>query len=79
MVDKILEVNGMPVKLRVLGVQKKDDIDYKKGMKVADVLDAAKVAHPEDATITVDAKVATLETKVDDNALIVVTPNIRNG
>jgi len=69
----------MPVKLRVLGVQKKEDIAHRKDMTIANVLDAAKVEHPKDATITVNGKAATLDTKVDDNALIVVTPNIRNG
>jgi len=76
---KCRQVKILPVKLRVLGVVKKEDLSWKQDMTVAEALEAVKVELPKEATITVNGKSAKSNTKVKENDLIVVTPNIRNG
>lgn len=75
------EVKCVPVKLRVLGVVKKEDVGHKEKMTVADVLDVAKAEHPDPAevTITVNGEEAKLDTEVNDDDLIVITPLIDQG
>jgi len=68
----------MTVKIVTMGKEKKE-APYKDGMTVAQALGEVDAKVAEKATITVDGKPAKLDTKVKDNAKVVVVPNIKNG
>lgn len=54
-------------------------VEYQKGMLVINVLDAAQITETKNSTISVDGKDANSKTPVNDNSLVVITPNISNG
>ena len=68
----------MTVSVVTMGKEKKE-VPYKDGMTVAQVLAEVDAKAAEKATITVDGKPAKLDTKVKDNAKVVVVPKIKNG
>jgi len=77
----------MPVTLVVMAVERKDSIDHKKKMTVANLLkdqgiDLEKIkekSNAKDVKITVNGQEVKLDAKVKDNDLVVITPLIDQG
>ena len=69
------------VKVRVLGMETKEEVDYMEAMTVRQALDAAgaKGPLPDRSTVTINGERATVDSKVPEGAVVVVTPNVSNG
>jgi len=69
------------VRVRVLGMDTKGEIDYTEDMSVRQALDAAGAegSLPDRSTITINGETAAVDSKVPEGALVVVTPNVSNG
>lgn len=68
----------MAVKVAIQG-SKTQEIEFRSGMDVADVLKKIKTKLPKTSTITVNGEETTKKSKVKDKDTVVVTPKVRNG
>lgn len=55
------------------------EVDHSDGMSIKDALDKAGIELKPKATLTVNGKDAGVGDTVEDNAIVVITPNVSNG
>ena len=69
------------IKVRVLGMETKEEVDHVEAMTVRQVLDAAGAEGPlpDRSTVTINGEAATVDSEVPEGAMVVVTPNVSNG
>lgn len=66
------------IKITTQGAETKE-AKYGEGMSVKDALGSAGIELKPKATLTVNGKDAGVDDVVEDNAIIIITPNVSNG